>query len=201
MSGGSRDEGRGILATKREIKELRDRIAAEQGAQAQCAADVAAIEALITEAVDAAAALGAEHHRQDKAIVGFELQLQRATEDAERLRHKAQLLQTERQAAEEERHGLEARQREAQESIARLDREQRDAEERLSHAQRRLFEARETIESLGRLAADARASYAALVERTASLDAEVTRLHEASKELEARADVCLTNVRENRAES
>ena len=38
VSGGGRDEARGILETKREIKELRDRIAAEREALARLAA-------------------------------------------------------------------------------------------------------------------------------------------------------------------
>jgi chromosome segregation protein len=196
VSGGSRDQSRGILAAKREIKELRGAAATARARQEQCTADVASLETRIAQAVEAVAALDTEHHRQDKAIVGFALQLQRATEDAEHLRQKAQVLETERQRADEERRSLEAREREAQESIARLDQEQREADERLACAQRRLFEAREAIEDLGRHVADARASYAALVERTAALDAEVQRLDEASIELDARVEACLANVRE-----
>ena len=193
VSGGSRDEGRGILAVKREIRELGERIAEARAARERCAAEVASLEAIMARAGEAVAALADEHHREDKAIVGFELQLQRAREDAGRLQETAQVLETERRRGDEERRSLDARQLEARDSIARLEGEQRTVDERLSHAQRRLCEAREAIESLGVRVADARASYAALVERATALDADLARLDEASRELDARVEACRTS--------
>jgi chromosome segregation protein len=180
ISGGGKDEGQGILAIKREVKELRDRIGAQQTERDECAAEVAALETRIAQATNSLSAINAELHREEKAIVALELQLQRATEDLDRLRKKADLLETERNRAEEERRGLEARQVEACESIARLEQEQKAADERLSQAQRQLFEARETVQTLGHRAAEAKASHATLVERAAAFAAEVARLVEAA---------------------
>ena len=197
ISGGGKDKGRGILAIKREIKELRDRIGAEQKERDECAAEVAALETRIAQAASALSAINAELHREEKAIVALELQLQRATEDLDRLRKKDELLETERNRAAEERRGLEARQLEARESIARLEQEQKAADERLSQAQRHLFGARETVQDLGNRAAEAKAAHATLVERAAAIEAEVARLVEVAGELETRTEASQAHAREN----
>ena len=187
VSGGGRAEARGILETKREIKELRERIAADRQALMRLAQETAELEATIAHATNAIAALNAEHHKQDKAVVGHEAQLQHATDEETRLTQKAEQLTREKHQAEEERDTLDRRQAEARASIGRLEDAQREADERLTFAQRRLFEARETAEDLSRRAAEAGAAHAALVERASALAIEVVRLEEAGAELEERA--------------
>jgi chromosome segregation protein len=187
VSGGARGEARGILETKREIKELRDRMAGERDALMRLAQESAELEATIAHAGQAIAALNAEHHKQEKAIVAFEAQLQHATSEEHRLAHRTEQLVRERRHGEEERDALDRRQEEARTSIAKLEQEQRAADERLTMAQRRLFEAREAAEDLSRRAGEARAAHAALVERASALALEVARLEEAQVELEQRA--------------
>jgi chromosome segregation protein len=187
VSGGSRDDARGILETKREIKELRERMQADRTALARLADETAALEGTITTATHAIAALNSEYHKQEKAAVGFEAQLGHSSDEAARLALKGEQLAREHRQAEEERDTLDRRQDEARASIIRLQAEQRGADERLTLAQRRLFEAREAIEDLSRRAADSRAAHAALVERASALAAEVQRLEEAAVELNARA--------------
>src|SRR5882672_1041286 len=187
VSGGGRAEARGILQTKREIKELRDRIAAGRDALFRLAQETADLEGTIAHASNAIAALNAEHHKQEKAVVGHDAQLQHATDEQARLAQKAEQLAREKHQAEEERDTLDRRQEEARASIACLDAAQRQADERLTVAQRRLFEAREAAEELSRRAADAGAAHAALVERASALGAEVQRLEEAAAELEQRS--------------
>jgi chromosome segregation protein len=189
VSGGSKDEGRAILGIKREIKELRDRIAGEEAERDQSVSDVAALETRIAQVSNAVAAVNADLHREEKAIIGLEMQLQRSADDLQKVQKKFELLEIERRGAEEQRHGLEARQREARESIVRLEQEQRAADEKLSYAQHRLGDAREALQVLARRAAEAKASYAALVERAASLNADVARIQEANSELESRVRV------------
>jgi chromosome segregation protein len=188
VSGGGHAGARGILETKREIRELRDRIAADREALIRLAQETAALEGTIAHASNAIAALNAEHHRQEKVIVAHEAQLQHANDEQTRLAQKTEQLSRERRQAEEERDNLERRQEEARASIARLEADQRVADERLTVAQRHLFEAREATDELSRRAAEARAAHAALVERASALDAEVRRLEEAAAELEARAE-------------
>jgi chromosome segregation protein len=187
VSGGVREESRGILETRREIKELRDRMETEREALFRLAQETADLQATIAHASNAIAALNAEHHKQEKAIVGHESQQQHAAEEAARLVQKGEQLSRERHQSEDERDALDRRQEEARASIVRLDNEQRLADARLTSAQRRLFEAREATEELSRRAAEARANHAALVERASALASEVERLEEASAELVARA--------------
>jgi chromosome segregation protein len=186
VSGGSKDEGRAILGIKREIKELRDRIAGEEAERDQSVSDVAALETRIAQVSNAVAAVNADLHREEKAILGLEMQLQRSADDLQKVQKKFELLEIERRGADEQRQGLEARQREARESIARLDQEQRAADEKLSHAQHRLGDAREALQVLARRAAEAKASYATLVERAGALNADVARIEEANREIESR---------------
>jgi chromosome segregation protein len=187
VAGGSPVESRGILETKRDIKELRARIGAERDALARLAEEVTGFEATIANASAAVAALHAEHHRHEKAVVALEAQSQRAAEDAAKVAQKADQLGRERRQAEDERDTLQRRQEEAREAIGRLDQEQRLADERLTAAQRRLFEAREATQDLSHRAAEAKAAHATLVERAVALAAEVQRLEEAGAELESRA--------------
>ena len=187
VSGGNPDEARGILETKRGIKDLTQPIAAGNEALHRLAEETAGLEGTIARATSAIAALHAEHHQLEKVIVGLDAQLQRGIAERERLAQKRDQLGLERGQAEQERASLEGRQIEAHTSIARLEADQRVADERLTVAQRRLFEAREATEELSRRAAGAGASHAALMERASALASEVQRLEEGLAELEARA--------------
>jgi chromosome segregation protein len=186
LSGGAKAEARGILQTKREIKELRERVAVERDALARLAEESAALELTIAQATSAIAALHGEQHRQEKAIVGYEAQLARTSEDRARLGRKADVIALERARADEERTALERRYEEASDSIERLHGEQRVADDELGSAQRRLFEARELVDEASHHAAEARASHAGLVERASALAADVMRLEEGARELEER---------------
>ncbi len=187
VSGGNPQQSRGILETKREIKELRQRIEAERVSLAALAEETATLDRAIAQASAGVEALSAGHHGQEKAIVGLEGDLRRAAEEEARLTHKTEQIARERRQAEEDRDGLDRRQQEARMSIDRLDGEQRAADDRLTAAQRRLFEARESAMELSRRSAEAGASHAALVERAVALSTEVRRLEDAFAELEGRA--------------
>jgi chromosome segregation protein len=186
VEGGARAEARGILTTKREIKELRERVEAEQSAVDRLREEIASLDLTVAGAESAIASLQGELHRQEKAVVGYELQLTGAGEAAERVARKQEQVATERRSADEELRGQEARHAEARESIARIESEQRVADEQLNAAQRRLFEAREAMQAQARRTAEAKAAHAALVERATALAAEVLRLEEAIKDLEER---------------
>ena len=190
VTGGDKAESRGILATKREIKELREKLAGSKIALEQLVAETANFEQAIVFATAAIAGLSAEFHLQEKAIVGVEGQSQRAAEDEFRVQQRTELVQTEVSRVREEVAGLDARQAEARESIARLNEQRTEADQTLSDAQRKLYEARETSEGLSLKAAEARAAHAGLVERSAGALAEVARMEEAAAELERRVQAC-----------
>jgi chromosome segregation protein len=190
VTGGDKAESRGILATKREIKELREKIAEARAALEQLAAETAGFEQTIAHATAAIAGLSAEFHRQEKAIVGVEGQAARAAEDEFRVQQRADLVASEISRVTEEITGLDARQAEARESIARLNEQKAAAELLLNDAQRRLGDARDTAETLSHTAGEARAAHAGLVERSAAAVAEVRRMEDAAAELERRVEAC-----------
>jgi chromosome segregation protein len=186
VEGGVRAEARGILATKREIKELRERGESNADAIERLRREVAAIDERITAAEASTSSLQSQLHQQEKAIVGFELQVASAAEAVDRTERKRQQTATERRSAEEEQRNQDARQEEARQSIARLETDQRAADDALNSAQRRLFEGREAMQAQASRTAEAKAAHAALVERTSALGAEVARLEDAASELSAR---------------
>src|SRR5687767_2951619 len=186
VSGGAKVESRGILATRREIKELRERVASDRQALARLADEAAQLEITIAQATSAIAALVAEQHRQEKDVVAYAAQLSRGEEEAARIARKAEVIALERSRAEEERRTLEGRRTEAESSINRIGEEQRQADERLTGAQRHLADARDSVAQLGARAAEVRASHAGLVERASAVAAEVERLEESARELEQR---------------
>ena len=186
VQGGGKQQARGILATKREIKELKERIAVVQADVQRLGEEIVSLNTTTARAEAALAGLQTEQHEQEKVILGTELQLARAVEESQRIGRKQDLIETERRRAAEEKKSLDSRQAEAHESIARLETERRAADERFMLAQRRLFDVREVIELQGRRSAEAKATLAALAERSAALAADLRRLEEAAGELEAR---------------
>ena len=119
VAGGGRQDARGILETKREIKDLDERIRAEREALLRLSEETAGLEAAIAQTSNAIAALHAEHHTQEKAIVALEAQMQRAKEEGIRVDHKREQLGLERRQSEEERDTIDRRQSEARTSISR----------------------------------------------------------------------------------
>ena len=187
VEGGARAEARGILTTRREIKELRERAEGEGIAVDRLREDIASLDGTMAAVESAILLLQGELHRQEKSIVGFELQVANAAEIVERINRKQEQIATERRSAEDELRAQEARQDEARESIARIESEQRTADDLLNTAQRRLFEAREATQAQAQRTSEAKASHAALVERSSALGIEVQRLEESARELETRA--------------
>jgi len=194
VTGGDKAEARGILATKREIKELRERIAGERAALAALAEETAQFEQTIAHATAAIQALGAEIHRQEKAIVSLEAQAARAAQDEFRVQQRADLVAAETRRVREEIEGLDARQAEARDSIVRLDADKRAADEAFATTLQQLSTARERAEGASRTAAEARAEHAALVERCAAATAEVGRMEAAAIELARRVEACARDI-------
>ena len=186
VSGGAKVESRGILATRREIKELRERVSSDRHALGRLAEEASGLALVIAEATSAIAGLVDEQHRQEKDAIAYAAQLARADEDGTRLARKGEVIALERGRADEERHALEQRRAEAESSIERIGEQQRQADERLTFAQRQLADAREAIAQLGERAAEAKASHATLIERATALAAEVERLEDGARELEHR---------------
>jgi chromosome segregation protein len=195
VTGGARTEARGILATKREIKELRERVAEERAALERLAGDTAQFEQAIVHATAAIAALSSELHHQEKAIVTLEAHVQRAAEEQARVGQRRALVASETGRVEQEIAAFDARQTEARESIGRLDEDKRAADGQLADAQRQLQAARDASDLLGQRVAEARATHAALVERSSAATADIARLDQAARDLEQRVETCQADLR------
>ena len=186
VEGGTRAEARGILTTKREIKELRERAEVDGAAADRLREEIASLDTRVASVESAIAAVHGELHRQEKATVGFELQVSSARDTVDRITRKQDQIGNERRSAEEQLRVQEARQDEARESISRIEGEQRTADDLLNTAQRRLFDGREAMQAQAQRTSEAKAAQAALVERAGALAIEVARLEDSARELETR---------------
>ncbi len=186
VEGGGKQGDRGILTTKREIKELKASIAIAQDDVTRLGGEVSTLNATGDKIKAEASELKTEQHEQEKVLVGIELRLARAVEENQRIMRKQELVETERRRTEGEKQNLHERQVEAHDSITRLEVEGRVTDERLSSAQQRLVEAREAHEKQGRRTSEEKVTLAALAERSTALVSELTRLEELARELEVK---------------
>ena len=113
LGGSSREESRGILRTKRDLKDLRERLAAERSRVSRLVETAADIEHRLAVGVSAIESLTAEIHRQEMAAVGFELRTAQADDDIARIGQKQDLVALDARRAEEEIAGLDVRQTDA----------------------------------------------------------------------------------------
>ncbi|MBW8713953.1 MAG: hypothetical protein JF632_07715, partial [Acidobacteria bacterium] len=179
-------EARGILTTRREIQELRERSSQDAAIVERLRGEIVSLDVVIATAESAISSLQGELHRLEKSSVGFELQVASGAEAIDRIRRKHEQIATERRTSEEELRTQDARHEEARDSIARIQAEQRTADDLLNAAQRRLFEAREAMQAQAERTSEAKASHATLVERATALATDVQRLEESATELETR---------------
>lgn len=186
VGGQGRDEGHGILQTRRDIRDLRASLEAGRETVDAATRTLAEIDGREADASAAIATCASAIHEQEKAIVAFELRLVQADEDERRVGQKSQLVARDVHRAEEEIAALEARQVEARAAITQLADRQRAIDDRLAEAQRRLFEAREDARLQAEKVRDAMAVHARLVERSAAVALEAARLEEAHREIESR---------------
>ena len=189
LHGGIKQDARGLLAAKREIRESRVRIADDIETIDRLSRELLTKKEQIARELNAIEKLKSEQHEGEKELVSCRMHLQQLKDEHARLNDKLELVQVERRQATEEREGLEAKEREARESIGRLETEQRSADEKFMGAQGSLLEARESVNTLRQNLADAKARHAALLERATALAADVRRLEEQQDDLRYRIRV------------
>jgi len=185
--GGERREGnRGILQTKRDTRDLRERLAAGRAAVTTLVGTVADMEHRLALGAAAVDSMRSEIHQMEMAMVGFELRIAQADDDLARIRQKRDLVGLDARRAEEEIATLDEREADARASITRLSGDQRVIDDRLEAAQRKLLEARDEARRRGDAVRDAMAGHARLLERAAAAALEAARAEEAERELETR---------------
>ena len=141
VSGGGKADARQILHTKAEIKGLREQIEQAHHDIERHAGDLNAADTVIARITAEIAALTADQVAHEKSIVGFELQVNRASDERDRVVRRMELIDNERRRAQEERGTLESREAEARRSIEDLEVEQQSLSDELADAQRRLLTA------------------------------------------------------------
>jgi chromosome segregation protein len=200
VEGGSRQDVRGILESRAEVLGLRDEVQVMTAEVHDLAAALSATESAIAGAEPRLAALVAEQHDHEKAIVGYEAQAARTSGETARVTRRFEVVSTERRRAAEEAAAAEQRGEDALAAIALHESQQKDAEGRLGGVLASLQSSRDEAEARMRLVTQARTEQAGLVERVSALDAEVARLEEAGRDLASRievrkADITRTEVR------
>jgi chromosome segregation protein len=186
VEGGVRQSVHGILETRAEVLDLKERVTAAAVEAHDMANGLMALEFALADAVSSAGAAQDDQHAQEKAIIGFELQTTRADDERARVTRRLDVVATEQGRAAEEARAAERRRDDAAAAIVAHESQHRDAELRLNDVTARLQTARDVAESSLRLVTSARTEQAALVERTSALDAEVIRLETSARELDDR---------------
>ena len=199
VTGGSRTASRGILATKREIKELHEKRATGQAALEVLAEAAAGFLATVTACEADILGFSTQLHQAEKQAIGHEVGVQRAADEISRIQRKIELVLNEKRRAEEERRAQDHRQEEARESIAHHEELQREFDAKLAEVQQQLVAARDEAAQVGTRVAEAKAAHATLVERALAFSNEVRRLEDSGRELEQRL-VDRTRERERSAE-
>jgi chromosome segregation protein len=195
---GGRDV-KGLLAPRREVKEVAAR-------QEEVEARLGALRAAVAEAHALAAAAAAEVrsleeriHAAEKDLVAVRHEVQTAEDEAGRLFRKRRVVDAERAQAEGERHDAEARLAEIEQALAAAEAEREEGHRRLSEMAANVAGARSAAEAALARHAEARTSLAALRERKAAAGNERRRLEEDLAELERRIAAARSHAAETAA--
>jgi chromosome segregation protein len=182
---------KGLLAPRREIREVTTRLAELEQALASTRAGQAGQAGLAERAASEARALEERIHAAEKELVAIRHDLAVAAEELTRIGRKASVLDSERRQAEDERGAAAVRLAEIEQALATADGARAKGSERLSGLAAAMAQARADAEGAQARSSEARSRLAALRERVTAASAETRRLAQDHEELLARiADAC-----------
>ncbi|HVQ41630.1 MAG TPA: chromosome segregation protein SMC [Vicinamibacterales bacterium] len=187
VTGGSRQDARGILESRAEVAALRESVQAARADVERFAAEEATLDAAIPDADAALAGHVARQHDHEKAIVSLEGDVRRTSDDRVRVGRRLEMVSGDLRRAQDEELAAEQRREESVAAIALHEAQQATAQSMLDGVTSRLQAAREDAEARVRQLSDARMEHAGLTERLSALELEVTRLEEAAADLDTRA--------------
>ena len=201
MSGGSRDQGLGLLERRREIRELEGRI---EEAEKRCRSALEE-ESLLLGAIASSEALFGQRSKeiQEKEIELFhkEKDLEQLGKEISQFREKAEVLQFEGRQLEEEDEEIvrekegTSLQMESQEST------KREREEAVQSLKKQADALREELDRLGREITEKKVSQASLEEKRRGMENQILHLAEAQRTLKEQILKRGKAVREGRARS
>ncbi len=190
---------KGLLAPRREVKEIGARQEEVESRLAGARAAAAEAGALAAAAEAEARALAERIHTAEKDLVAVRHELQTAEEEKARLDRKAAILDTERSQAEQERTANAQRLAEIAEGLAAAEAEQAEGQRRLGDLATAVAEGRSAAEAAQGRHAEARSSLAAMRERLAAAENECRRLAADLEDLEQRIAAARTRAAETAA--
>jgi chromosome segregation protein len=185
--GGSREaQGAGVLAQKREIRELEEITSSLESDLTDATARFVSTKAEHQQVVRALEGLRKESHQGDIAIMGHEKDVTRCRAELDRLRERLTQLNAEQLELEERMRGV----AEEEAELARLHASAAERIDRFEREQLGLIEGvtdgRARLEELTQLLTEARVRAAQLGEKRASLEAAVLRIEATERELSER---------------
>ncbi len=179
---------RGLLAPRREIKEIEGRLEELDAQLAETRGREGDLESQAATAGAQARAIEERIHAAEKELVALRHDLAVAEEERSRIERKGLVLGTERSQAEEEREAAAARKAEIEAAIRAAEKERNAGGARLSSLAERVSEARAALEGAQAELAEARSRAAALKERSAAAAAAGERLEAGHRELVERLE-------------
>ncbi len=183
MSGGSRDQGLGILERRREIRELEGRI--EEGERwCQGANDEEGrLQAEITEREGQLQARKREIQEKEIELLHKEKDFEQTTREISQLREKMEVLQFEGQELEREDGDLAKEKETVSSQLEIFETAMREGEEGVQSSKKRVEELREETEQLGREITEKKISLASLEEKRKGMEDQRLRLVETQRTL------------------
>lgn len=174
---------KGLLAPRREVKEIGLQIEQVEAQLAAARATAAEAQARTALAEEQAGELTARIHAAEKELVAVRHALASTDEELQRLQRKSGVLDTERRQAEQEQGAAAVRLAEIQVAVAAAQAERERAAEQLNLCSAALAEARASSDAAQARWSEARSHQAALRERSAAVESECRRLSADREEL------------------
>ncbi len=179
---------KGLLAPRREIREVEERLADLEARISSTRAFEAEERRVADEASAAIRGLEDRIHAAEKELVAIRHDLGVAAEERARIERKASVLDTERRQAEEERGAAAVRLAEIEQALGTAEAERSERSERLLGLASAVADARAAAERAQAGSSEARSRLAALRERVTAGGAETRRLERDREELLGRIE-------------
>jgi chromosome segregation protein len=180
----------GLLATRREIRELETTVADAKARLALSSERRRSLHGELEQDKVRMESLRDQLHSLDKTLVGLEHRASQLDEERARAERKREALQGEGARARSEKSSLGQKRTEMEGALENEEKAKADAESALDALRAQMTERRESVEALQARAAEEQSRLAALGERRESVRLDVERLREGVAELSSRIESC-----------
>ncbi len=178
----------GLLSSRREIRELREKLSQNATELGRQEARKEEIQKELGAREDRLASVSEEQHSLEKVLVGLDHRARQLEEEWTRVERKTEVLSSELARADSEKSNLGDKRVEMEGSLASEEEAKNQIESRLEQARSGLIERRTEVERLQSQAAEEATTVAALRERVQAVRVDVERLQEGVSELGARME-------------